>query len=246
MQSRAPVNFFDIHQISSSLLLPFSPGLLPDSLINQLPVMPDSLRFRVSINRLDVVDAWGTLSIPGGPFAVLREKRTEYRESRLDAKVPPLGWLDITDVAIQYLNLSSLGVDTSTAYHFLNGQSKEAIAICTLDNGGQQVLNVQYKNLDIATGLRDLGPLSMDLSVFPNPAGGLIHIRANKLKPGNYTLVIYNITGAEVWRKTFPVAGNQLEQELDVAHFEMGAYICQSSRDGDAVGERGLVIFVKQ
>jgi hypothetical protein len=144
VQSRAPVNFFDIRQISSGLLLPFLPSLLPG--VEFLPFTADSMRIRIAFNRLDVVDGYGTASIPGGTFNVLREKRTEYRERRLDAKISPLGWLDVTDTANQYLGLG-LGVDTTVTYHFLNDQSKEPIAICTTDNSQLRVISVQYKDL---------------------------------------------------------------------------------------------------
>ena len=248
IQSRAPVNFFDIHQMSTSLLLPFSTDQLPAGFLNQLQIsgFVDSLRIRTSINRLDAVDAWGTLSIPGGSFPVLREKRTQYRENRLDAKIAPLGWLDVTDLAIQNVGLNSLGVDTLTTHQFLNVESKEAIAILTLDNSGSQVVNIQYKNLGMITGSKDVDPAGMALSVFPNPTEGFIHIRAGNLKPGNYTLAIYNITGAEVWRKTVHVAGGQLDLELDATHLGNGAYLCRSSRDGEEMEGTRLAIFVKQ
>lgn len=240
VESRAPVQFFDIHQISSGLLIPFEPGILPG--VAQLPVNPDSLRIRVAISRLDVVDAWGTLSIPGGAYEVLRQKRTEYRESRLDAKVPPLGWLDITDVAIQALNLSSLGVDTTITYHFLNGQSKEAIAVCTADNSGLAVVSVQYKNLDVSTGVKDAGQAGIDLAVFPNPAVDILHIRVSSPWPENHTLLICNILGEEVWRKTCSGPAGQLEEEVDIAHFEKGVYLCRSLNGGRRTGQ---VLFVK-
>lgn len=144
VQSRAPVNFFDINQTSSGLLVLFLPGLLPG--VGSLPFTADTMRIRVAISRLDAVDAFGALAIPGGAFDVLRQKSTEYTEKRLDAKIPPLGWLDVTDVAIQYLGLD-LGVDTTVTYQFLSNQSKEPIAVCTTDNSQLLVVNVRYKNV---------------------------------------------------------------------------------------------------
>jgi len=241
VQSRAPVNFFDINQISSGLLLPFSPDALPD--VGQLPVAPDSLRIRVAINRLDVVDAWGTLSIPGGIYNVLREKKTQYTETRLDAKVPPLGWLDITDVAIQYLSLSGLGVDTTTTYHFLNDQSKEAVAVCTTDNSGLLVVSVQYKNLDTSTGTKKEERVIAGLAVFPNPAEDVLQIRASNLAGGNYTVLIYTMPGQEVYRKTCAVASGRLEEILDIAGLEKGVYVCKISNGS---GQTGQTLFVRQ
>lgn len=241
LQSRAPVNFFDINQVSSGLLLGFLPGLLPG--VNQLPFTADSLRVRIAINRLDAVDGWGTLSIPGGTYNVLREKRTEYRETRLDAKVPPLGWLDVTDVAIQYLQLD-LGVDTTVAFHFLNDQSKEPIAVCTTDNSQLLVASVQYKNTEIPSGVKTVEQGVAKLSVFPNPANGVLQIHTSTLAGSDYTTVqIYSMLGHEVYRKTFPGASGPLNGELDIAGLEKGLYLCQLSNSS---GQRGQALFVKQ
>ena len=66
VERRAPMQFFDVNSLNSGLLLPFSKDILPDTLLQLLPFIPDSLRIRIAINRLDVVDAWGNLAIPGG------------------------------------------------------------------------------------------------------------------------------------------------------------------------------------
>lgn len=241
VQSRAPVQFFDIHQVSSGLLLPFSPDILPG--VNQLPIAPpDSLRIRVAISRLDVVDAWGTLSIPGGAFDVLRQKRTEYRETRLDAKIPPLGWLDITDVAIQNLQLSSLGVDTSVTYQFLNGQSKEPIAVVTTDNTQLRAASVQYKNMDTPTGTKREERTIAGLAVFPNPAEDVLQVRAGGLAAGDYSVLLYTILGQEVFRKAGTEIAGQLEEELNISSLATGIYVCKISSGN---GQRGQALFVK-
>jgi hypothetical protein len=190
-----------------------------------------------------VVDAWGVLSIPGGVYNVLREKRTQYTETRLDAKIPPLGWLDITDVAIQYLNLSGLGVDTATTYHFLNDQSKEAIAVCATDNSALRVVGVQYKNLDISTGTGKEEPTLARLVVFPNPAKDVIHIRASGLAGGDYMAHIYSILGQEVYRKPCARTSGQLEEILDITGLGDGIYVCKISNGGRHMGQ---ALFVKR
>lgn len=240
VQSRAPINFFDIHQISTGLLLPFAPNILPD--VDQLPVRPDSIRIRAAINRLDVVDGWGTLTIPGGTFDVLREKRTEYRELRLDVKVPPLGWLDITDLALQFLQLNELGVDTTVSFYFYNDQSKEPIAICTTDNSQLRVVSVQYKNLGISTGLKNKEQLITDFSVFPNPAQNILQLRASGLKSANYTITLYSILGQEVFHKTGRTDSGRLFDQVDISSLDSGVYLGKISSGNHQTGQ---VTFVK-
>lgn len=94
----APIQFFDI-KLHSGYVLEEYPGID----VPGFPFTADSFRIRVNTSRLQVVDAFGTLVLPNGnSFEVLRRKTTEQVEVRLDANVRPLGWLDVTDLAIQY------------------------------------------------------------------------------------------------------------------------------------------------
>lgn len=158
VERNAPMNFFDISQsttgiIAGSVCVPvaddgiecsFPPSDFPPALVAALPAQPISLRYRVTINRLDVVDAYGTMSIPGGTYNVLRLKRTEYREIRLDGKYPPLGWLDITDNAIP-AGFQGLGIDTIVTYFFYNDVVKEPVAAVTLNDEQNAATQVIYK-----------------------------------------------------------------------------------------------------
>lgn len=237
---RAPLNFLDIHQVSSGLLLPVSAADLPGTIVNQLPVRPDSLRIRIAINRLDVVDAWGNVTIPGGTYPVLREKRTRYRETRLDAKIPPLGWLDITDVAIQSLGLTTLGVDTTVTYNFYNNASKEPIAIVTLANDQATPVLVQYKSSALTTDVTELESDTPQLSAFPNPTSGKVHLRFRNVKSGQYILKMYNVLGMEVLSETYQMPGKQFETELDVSKLGAGTYLYS------LLDNKGVALVTKQ
>ena len=127
-QSWAPVNFFDIHQSASNVLTAFDAPIAPPLLMALVPTA-DSFRIRVTYQRIGVIDAWGTLAIPGGTFEVLRKKQTEYKSSAVDVKVAPLGWIDISTIGGQ--QILPLGTDTMTTFYFLNNVSKEPIAICS-------------------------------------------------------------------------------------------------------------------
>ncbi len=227
VERRAPMNFFDINQISTGLLFPFSPNLLPDSLLQRLPIRPDSLRIRLAISRLDVVDAWGNLTIPNQTYPVLREKRTTYQETRLDAKVPPLGWLDVTDIAIQALNLSTLGVDTTVTYHFFNHVSKEPIAIVTLDRAQANATLVQYKSNQLTTSIGQPKRESMQMTLFPNPASDEVYVRFNNTPPGQYYVKIYDLSGVEIQQHAVQITENQHKIKLNFYKMTPGIYVCR-------------------
>ena len=170
---RAPLNFFDINAASSGFLELFLPSAFSPLLMMNLAAITgnaqiDSMRYRVSISGIDVVDAFGSVSIPGGTYNVLREKRTRYTETRLDAKIPPLGWLDITDNAIQ-AGFNGLGVDTTVAFYFHNDVAKEHIAVITLNNAQNAVTQATFKYIS------------------PCPPGSILYVKSNATGANNGT-----------------------------------------------------------
>jgi len=139
----APMNFFDITQHSSYVDEAFTPDQMPPNTVSTLGV--DSVRVIRNISRLDVVDAWGTLTIPGGSYPVLRQKHTLYDQRGLAAYAWLLGWFDITGTAVDNNWPINLGTDTIVWFDFVNDQSKEIIASCTLNNVQNNVIQVRYK-----------------------------------------------------------------------------------------------------
>jgi hypothetical protein len=198
-ERHAPLNFFDIYQSSSNNLLPWSFAEIPTGGVN-LPVTPDSIRFRISTQVLEVVDAWGTLIVPGSSsgFPVLRLKRTRYKEARVDAKVPPLGWLDVTDNVIQGGTAFSplFGVDTVLTHHFYNDISKEEIAILTFNTAQNAVTSATYKNIVPPSSVHNIGQIVVPtLHIYPNPASSAVTVRCNNAVSGMYSLKIFNSLG---------------------------------------------------
>jgi hypothetical protein len=143
---RAPLNFFDINQYSVGVLAPFDQPALSPVLTAAYPFsLADSVRYRITYNVTATVDAYGTLTIPGGTHEVLREKRSQYREVRLDAKINPLGWLDVTDEAI-LAGARGLGATTTIYYSFYNDTVKEPIAVVNTGDDGLLPLEVSFKH----------------------------------------------------------------------------------------------------
>lgn len=201
VERRAPVNFFDINVASSGFLEKFPPSAFPPALIAAFPVHPDSLRYRVSVSRTDVVDGFGSITIPGGTYDVLREKRTMYTETRLDGRIPPLGWLDITDNAIQ-AGFNGLGVDTTVFFNYLNNVAKEVIASATLNNAQNAVTQVQFKYIrppatDAVIAPEWRAQLQQNQ---PNPFNPTTAITFELARPGAVRCDVYDVHGRHVAR----------------------------------------------
>jgi hypothetical protein len=221
LERRAPLNFFDINQTTSALLVPFSASQLPPEILALLPFAPDSIRLRVASSRVDVVDGWGSLTIPGGTYNVLRERRTQYSDTRLDIKIGPLPWTDIT--ALVPIPGAALGRDTSLTYHYFSNQAKEAIAVVTADHITQAVEAVQYKFNGILSAAKDFAPASA-FRLYPNPASDFAVLAYDGLPQDNYQLRIYDITGKCLANTTF-FAGENGQYATPTDILQPGTYL---------------------
>jgi len=225
IERRAPMEFFDINNDNSAILVAFSTENIPGGLLDSLPVTPDSIRVNTIIDRLDVVDAWGTLTIPGGTYEVLREKRYENRQTSLEVKVgvgPFAAWLDITDA----FDIPGVGLDTIVTYHYMSNDSKEPIAVVTVDPMDEVTpTRVQYKSLDVIDALNNVVDSGKpNIYAYPNPAVEEVNFQFSNLPAGQYNLTIYNILGVEVWDSSYHINNNRTIN-VNIADLRKGTYL---------------------
>ena len=227
VERQSPLSFFDIFAQSSNFTTGLSANDFPASLFLGWPVVPDSIRFRINAQRLEVVDGWGECQIPGGSYPVLREKRTEYQSNSIDVKLSPLGWLDVSSIGGAALAAfgSYIGTDTTVSYIFYSNTEKEEIAIAVLNNEQNSVQSVQYKNNAPGTvnGLAGL-PAGAGIQAYPNPAAGPVSFNCLNLQVDIYTLIISDISGKVVWKGEYPLGGNQAIC-LETGNFGDGTYV---------------------
>ncbi|MCC6724663.1 MAG: T9SS type A sorting domain-containing protein [Saprospiraceae bacterium] len=224
-ERKAPMNFFDINQSTSGSLEGWPTSTLPTLFVTPLPFNSDSMRIRMVINRIEAVDAYGSMSIPGGTYDVLRVKRTQYQESRIDAKVPPLGWLDVTDQVLQHVPGTNFGVDTTYSYLFYNDVGKEPIAIVTLDNDAAFATQIMYKNTTppVVNGLAEVNATNPSVKISPNPASHDVVLVLNNLISGSYRLSIFDGDGRVVFEKNAQLNGQHTER-VDLSQQVSGVY----------------------
>ena len=239
-ERRAPMNFFDVNTADTDVVVAFDSSVLPPEISDSLLVAPDSIRFRITADRLDVVDGWGTLSIPGGTYDVLREKRIETRETGMDVLVPFLGWLDVTDA----IGLDFLGTDTTTTYNFFSNDAKEAIAVVRVTNNEEETpILVQFKSNDIVSSVNYVNTGRSDLFASPNPAINEVRFEFLNLKKGIYKLKVYNILGVEVWSDKYSITDNHHAVRVDLSDFRKGTYLYSLEDDrGKTLTTKRLII----
>ncbi|MGB4846997.1 MAG: hypothetical protein WBP41_03715, partial [Saprospiraceae bacterium] len=187
-ERRAPTAFFDIHQSESNASIAISTAAIPAGILDSLGIpagLFDSIRLRINLNRLEVVDGYGTLAIPGGIYDVLREKRTDYTSTAVDVHTF-LGWVDISTIIGG--QLPGFGVDTTKSYQFLSNTSKEPIAIATLDPTESFFQDVEYKDLGIPSAVSPVTSESKNVVVSPNPVSNMATFELKNIPSGKYTL----------------------------------------------------------
>lgn len=238
-QSWAPIQFFDIQQSTSNVLTAFDAPSAPAFLLNLVPTA-DSFRIRITYQRLGVIDAFGTLAIPGGTFDVLRKKQTEYKSTAMDVKVPPLGWIDISTIGGQ--QILPLGTDTITTFHFLNDLSREPIAICTLNTAQNTVTGVQYKSFNPSTTATSMPTLNGGMFTFPNPGHHSFNVHFTNDGAGAiFQLKLINAQGKPVLEQTVETSAAENDVSIPVDKLAPGIYVLMLQRNGVPVGRARVV-----
>jgi Secretion system C-terminal sorting domain len=222
LERRAPLAFNTTNRNQSNFVVAFTTDIIPDTILSLLPLRPDSIRVRFQTDRQDKVDAFGTLLIPGGSYEVLRERRYEITETKIEARLNPLPWIDITNLI---LTGQQRPRDTTIRYYFWSNLSKEPIAILTTNDVDSIVL-AEYKYLKINTSVKNgvYTEGSSSLSIFPNPTTNEAFFDVKiSLPTASFSLTILDNLGRMMVQKNVK---NEQEQRLktDVSSFPNGIY----------------------
>jgi len=209
---------------------------LPRVLLDELPITPDSFRVSLVGDRTDEVDAFGRMVLPGGFFEVLREKRTTVQRLKLEAKLGPFPWQDVTDfVTSDDFPNERVQVD----YVFFSEELNEPVAILEMGPSERFVARVIFSVPSVTTNVQEVSRLEPGVYAFPNPAIINVRFEFTNLPPGNYDLSIMNILGIEVWKESYFLQGSRTER-IDISNLRKGTYL-YSLKDS-----RGKIITTKR
>jgi hypothetical protein len=241
VERRAPLTYPAVNNSSSALNIPFKTSDLPPFLVAILDSLPgptpDSFRIKIKLDRTDFVDAWGKLAIPGGTYDVLREKSTETTETRIEIKVPLIGWWDITDL----FPIPNTGGNTSISYTFWNDVAKEPIAIVQMDSTGANVEQVTFKNNGVLSAGEDEPTVVPTVRISPNPVVSDARFEFLNVAQGDYTLQIINLKGEVVLEKNLRLNISYVES-VDMSALATGQYFYTlSDKKGSILASGKLV-----
>lgn len=241
LERSTPLAYLDENINESTLTIPFSAEIIPDTFFAEFPVRPDSIRISQTVKTNSIVDAWGELALPDGFYPCLRQKNTVITSNQLEIKAGFLPWLPLSDE----LEIPGLtGVDTTLNYTFLSNNTKEPLAVLTMAGNGSTVNNVVFKadNRTI-TNTYNKNLEKPDMFAYPNPAIGSVRFDLIGLKSGRYTIKMFNILGVEVWSKQCSVNTNSRTVRVDLDNMNRGTYLYSLiNSDGRTVVTKRLIV----
>lgn len=144
---RTPLDYLDQYDYTVNQAFQISGRFIPDSLTMGFSI--DSIRIKIKQDVSVVVDAWGKVKLPMNSYDVLRQKRNTTNIITVEAKIPLLGWIDITSIASGFFG-GFLNAGSNTEYVYVSNQSKGFIATVMVDSLGNPT-NISYKAENVAT-----------------------------------------------------------------------------------------------
>lgn len=215
---------------------PFLQTLL-DSILPPF-VTVDSIRNIQTIDRTDLIDAWGTLTTNHGTFDVLRMRQYSITDRAIEFKIPVLGWVDPSTFGVA---IPFAGLDTTLSYQFINDVEKVSIMTVNVDDITGDIQSVRYKidPSEIVTGVEDEISNGSFINAYPNPAVNNVDIEISLKNSGNYTINIYNILGVKLLSEDLYVNRHAIAN-LEIGKLTKGNYLYSLSTD------TGEILFTKR
>jgi len=236
IERRYGLRYGDAFQDEANVVLTLGEDDIPSWFRKKLPVSPDSLRLSITYDRQYDVDSYGRMIVPGGIFEVIRERRIEIIDLRLEVKVGRRRWQDISRSVKDKELLRS---QKKISYHFYSNNSKEPVAKVWMSSNERKVLKIEFKPRERESVVQNVANVRPDIYVSPNPAIASVRFEFFNLPAGTYKLSIFNIIGQEEWSKMYTINGNYAEQ-VDISQLKKGAYL-YSLKD-----ERGRTLSTKR
>lgn len=246
---RAPLSYNDAFTVNTVNRIEVDTDSIPEDALAdfgpQLTTGVDSLRITTVSSRQDTVDAYGTLTIDGRSYEVLRERRDEVLESTIEVK-SFLGWTDVTSIVRGQLPDFDLffgdGTPTRTYYYWSNSE-KEAIAIVIADEDDNPT-DLTFIRADETNSLGGPRFGQARISLYPNPARDRATLELNGLeRSGNYTLSITNVLGRRVNQQGFTATAGRAMVDIDVSRLPRGTYLYSvTTKEGRILTTRRLLV----
>jgi hypothetical protein len=237
---KAPLEYGYVFEHESKIPFTISSEIIPDTLLEMLPIVPDSIRIILVTSRFDSVDAWGSLELPSANYEVLREKSISYTTTEIEAFVFGT-WIEVpTDLIDPTGEL--LPSDTTYSYQFYSNDSKEIIAAVTVDEK-DNASSVTYKADDIKNDIPVVQQGQTNVFIYPNPSYGDVRFELVSFKPGTYRIDVRSVIGKKIWSKHLEIKSANSSHKENLSFLPKGTFLYSIvSETGETIATKRLVI----
>ncbi len=219
---KAPIQYNDQYNDQQSLRLSVDSDDLPFLDTLELPITLDSLRITINTSIKYHADAWGNMTLPAKSYDVLRIKREEIRNAKIEAKTPFVGWIDVTNLIPEDIDIAPQA-DTSLFYDFYSDNAIEPIAILSVFN--DTVRTVTFKtDTRLTTSSINIKDYNRLMVAYPNPAIDKVRFDLKGFQTGDYTLRFYNIVGKVAYEHPIKIGRNSTVR-ISLGHLFKGTYL---------------------
>jgi hypothetical protein len=234
---RYPQRYRDTLAYQTTNSIKLAADIIPDSILNTLPIKPDSFRINFTTRFRKEVDAWGKLSLPAKTWDVQRELQVTTNSTTVDAKVAFFGWIDITTLASGIFQ-GFFGSFTTYNYAYVSNETKGLIALVSVDSMGN-TQNVQYKPDDkIVLKTQNTGTV-LNLDLFPNPSSDVVYLSSDNLPFGQYQLMVIDKNGKSHLNQSVQIYKAE-QYTLNINLLPAGSYIVQLIDQKNSVYTSGV------
>lgn len=224
---RSPMYYETTSRSEGEWNVQISSSVIPDTLLSQLPIRPDSIRITFASVSNDTLDAWGKLRIGGKEYDVLREKSSVISETKVFIKIPFLGWIDLG----MFLGGGGLpggidgflGADTTITYNFYTNTIKEILVTVDTDLEGN-IFGVSYANTG-SVNTND-NAVVKNIRIYPNPASDLILVDFDESITEDVILSVIDFSGKICAEQKLNTGKSKTE--IPVSALSAGIYVIKA------------------
>jgi len=229
---KTPMNLGDQLNQTAFININIPISIIPDSILETLPIQPDSLRVMIENNYNYECSGKGTLKLPGRDFTALQQTATVTTVARLEAKVPFFGWQDVSSLVDFGLGLGE--ENTSTIISFWSPDHVGYIAQFEKNENTGEINPGKYTTDGTILDAKD-GIKAPEFTIYPNPFTTSFSANIEGNLPDLEIQIIDN-NGRVMMKKLF-VSG----ETINTNELAAGSYTATITSQGNAVAINKLI-----
>jgi len=221
----APLTFISTTNSTAEFRIDIGTSIIPDTLLANLPIKPDSIRIQFNNTDKGLMDAFGTLKLQGKSFSVLREKVESITETKLFIKLFGL-WID--PLPLLGGNIPGgfgafLGQDTTYVYNFYTDSKKEVLVSAQFSTANE-LNSLEFADVGgVVSSSADL-LIAGKLDIYPNPAADFITVQSAGMPDDWYLVTIAAMDGRPVKAALQQMVQGRIA-DIDLQQIPHGQYV---------------------